>query len=147
MTGEAQSRPAQDRRSGSETRRRTVLRTFRCTPDEAAAIDALAAAKGGLGALIRNTLLALPLPRKRSSTADHKAVAVLLQEMAELRAEIGKQGSNLNQLAHQANADRMPAGFAERLDSAIEANEEQCRTLLELRDACMRALGFERGGE
>jgi mobilization protein NikA len=139
---QTQEQPA-ERRSGSETRRRTVLRTFRCTPDEAAAIDALAAANGGLGALVRNALLAIPLPRRRrAALIDLAAVADVRHELANLRGELGKIGSNVNQIAHQLNAKE--GVVPTYLDAAIARLDETLCMFPEFRDAYMRAMGAER---
>lgn len=131
------------KRSGSETRQRRRFVAIRLTDDEHARVRLLCGDGGqSVAALLRTALLATPLPRRRRVSADHTALAKLLAELQGVAAELGKQGSNLNQLAHQANADRMPAGYAERLADALEEHDEQGRTLLELREACMRALGI-----
>ena len=133
-------------RKGPDHRLRTHQINVRFTPDEAALLQGKAAAQGvSLGALLRNALLSIPLPRRRPRpAADHKLLAQLIGDLATIKAELGKHGSNLNQLAYQANARRLPPTFASDLAAALEAMDEQNRTLLELRDGCMRAFGLER---
>jgi hypothetical protein len=80
-----------------------------------------------LSALIRHALFNSPPPRAvRRPTINHQAVAKLL-------GELGKLGSNINKLARHANAGRY------QTDSV----ELAMRALLELRTACMEALGRE----
>ena len=80
-----------------------------------------------LSALIRHALFNTPPPRAaRRPTVNHRAVAQLL-------GELGKLGSNINQLAKHANAGRYQTNS---IELAI-------RTLIELRTACMEALGRE----
>lgn len=116
------------RRSGSETRRRTKIYSLRLDPAEQERATAIRDHAGlPLSALIRRALFETPLPRAaRRPTVNHKAVAQLL-------AELGKIGSNLNQLAKHANAGRYQA----------DSIELALRDLMELRTACMEALGRE----
>ena len=83
------------------------------------------------GALIRQTLLNVPPgPSVRRPTADTKLLAKVL-------AELGKIGSNINQIAYHLNAGR-PGDVTEgSIDAAL-------RELLEWRTALMQSLGFER---
>lgn len=85
--------------------------------------------KAGLSmaSLIRNGTLNLKPPRaSRRPTVNHRAVAQLL-------GQLGKIGSNLNQLAKHANAGKVQKNS---IELAI-------RDLLELRTACLQALGQE----
>ena len=113
----------------SEKRKRTVIRPARFTPEEAARFDAKAAPYGGASAFIRYIALDHPLPRSK----------VELQMLSKVLAEMGKIGSNINQIAHRYNmAEGRPSGNIEgALESAL--NE-----LLEWRMALMQSLGYER---
>ena len=122
----------------SEKRQRTKVLAGRFTPAEALAVRAKAEACGGLSTYIRHVTLGARLPRH---AADRKEIARLLAELARIRAEMGKSGSNLNQLAHYANMERWQANS---IAAAIEAHEQAIRTLEEIRLACMQALGFEK---
>ena len=109
--------------SGSETRQRPkFLPPVRCTAEELAAVGALARSRGvTVSQLIRETLLQKaspgPRPRKRTPAADER-------ELARILAQLGKWGSNLNQLAHQANMDEpvKPYEFVELADQVRQAS-------------------------
>ena len=75
----------------------------RCTPDERAALTAAAAqASLSVGAYLRATALGGTGPRAvRRPTADREALARLL-------GELGKVGSNVNQIARVANTSGDP---------------------------------------
>ncbi len=113
----------------SEKRQRTVLRPARFTPEEAARFDAKAAPYGGASAFIRYIALEKPLPRSK----------VEMQQLAKVLAELGKIGSNINQIAHRYNmAEGRPSG---NIEGALETALNE---LLEWRMALMQSLGFER---
>jgi len=113
----------------SEKRKRTILRPARFTPEEAARFDAKAAPYGGASAFIRYLALDHPLPRSK----------VELQMLSKVLAEMGKIGSNINQIAHRYNmAEGRPSG---NIEGALEAALNE---LLEWRMALMQSLGFER---
>lgn len=116
------------RPSGSDKRRRPHMFSIRFSRDENALAKALSDRTGlTLAALIRRALFGTNPPRAaRRPTINHQAVARLL-------AQLGKIGSNLNQLARQANTGRYPT----------ESLEEALRDLAELRLACLQALGRE----
>lgn len=84
--------------AGSEKRLRNRHLTVRLTEDERAAIDA-AAERAGLmtGSYARQKLLGGPAPRQV------RRPPVERRELARLLGEVGKIGSNLNQLARAAN--------------------------------------------
>ena len=85
------------RRSGSEKRQRTTIVTMRINPQEAAAIRRIAERRGeSVSALMRSALLH---SRLRPSRIEVKAVARLL-------GQLGKIGSNINQIAYHLNAGR-----------------------------------------
>jgi hypothetical protein len=113
----------------SEKRQRTVLRPARFTPEEAARFDAKAKPYGGASAFIRYIALDHSLPRSK----------VELQMLSKVLAEIGKIGSNINQIAHRYNiTEGLPSG---NIEGALEAALNE---LLEWRMALMQALGYER---
>jgi len=97
-------------RSGSETRQRRFRPSMRCTPDELAQLEA-AAERAGLtvGAFMRGQCLGTPGPRAvRRPPVERAALAQLL-------AQLGKAGGNLNQIARALNAGggaRMPIAEA-----------------------------------
>jgi hypothetical protein len=117
---------------GSSKRQRTKFVIARLTPNEHADITALADKRGmSPGALIRQTLLNVPPgPNVRRPTVDAKLLAQVL-------AEVGKIGSNINQIAYHLNAGRP----GDRVEGSLE---ESLRELLEWRTALMQALGYER---
>lgn len=115
-------------RSGSEKRKRSIVLTARFTEEEARAVRQMAERTGhSVSALIRHALLNVPPPRaRRRPSVDHKAVAKLL-------GQLGKIGSNINQLAHYAHLGRFQS----------DSIEVALRDLMELRLACLQALGRE----
>ena len=113
----------------SEKRKRTVLRPARFTPEEATRFDAKAAPYGGASAFIRYLALDHPLPRSK----------VEIQMLSNVRRELSKIGSNINQIAHRYNmTEGRPSG---NIEGALEAALNE---LLEWRMALMQALGYER---
>jgi len=107
--------------------------SVRCTAKERAAIDE-AATKAGLsiGAYLRALALGSPGPRAvRRPPIERK-------ELARLLGHLGKIGSNINQLAHGFNRDRILPGFPELL-----AIREDVR---EMRAALIKALGRDHQG-
>lgn len=113
----------------SEKRRRTVLRPARFTPEEAATFDAKAAPYGGTSAFIRHIALDKKLPSSN----------IEIQLLTKVLAELGKIGSNINQIAYRYNVtEGRPSG---NLEGALEAALNE---LLEWRMALMQALGQER---
>jgi hypothetical protein len=122
----------------SEKRQRTILLAARFSPAEAEAVRAKAEPCGGVSPYIRHAALGGQLPRH---VADRAAIARLLAELGNIRSELGKSGSNLNQLAHYANMERWQANS---IAAAIEEHDQAIRTLQELRLVCLQALGQER---
>lgn len=100
----------------------------RCTSAEYAALQ-IAAARSGLsvGAFLRAVGLGIPGPR-----AVHRAPAGR-EELARILGQLGKLGSNVNQLAHAANA----AG-AELTHRELNQIGDEVRTM---RTAVLKALG------
>lgn len=113
--------------SGSEKRVRTSLLIVRLTPEERTSIDASAERAGlATGSYVRQTLLGVPAPRAvRRLMPDSRLLAQLL-------GQLGKIGSNLNQLAKSSNQGLM-----------IYQNEILVALggLKVIRDALMDALG------
>jgi len=115
------------RRSGSEKRQRSRMFTVRLSPQEAATVRQKAQAHGQtVGALLRSSLLHVRLHPSR----------IDLQAVARLLAQLGKIGSNINQIAHHLNAGRP----GDRIEGSLE---EALRDLGELRIVCLQALGKE----
>ena len=115
-------------RSGSDSRQRSIVLTARFNEEEARTVRQMAEKTGlSVSALIRHALLNVPPPRRRRRpSVDQAAVAKLL-------GELGKIGSNINQLAHYAHLGRFQSN---NIDMAL-------RDLMELRLACLQALGRE----
>ena len=90
--------------SGSNKRQRPkYLPAARCTEEEHTAIGAMARGRGvSVSQFVREAALQRsspgPKPRRRAPAADE-------QQLARILAQLGKWGSNLNQLAHAANMD------------------------------------------
>lgn len=119
--------------SGTEKRQRTRLKAIRLTPDELAAIEAAAERAGmTVGAYMRSVVLAAPVPRQsRRPPVERRALAQLL-------GQIGKLGSNVNQLAKYGNLGRL-----------IEDRHlaEAAADIAALRTAVMDALGRGEDGD
>jgi hypothetical protein len=107
---------------------RTQFIAVRCTVTERAAITEKATQAGlAVGAYLRNQALGTPGPRAvRKPPVERK-------ELARLLGWLGKLGSNVNQLAHGFNRDRVLPGFPELLAVRREVGE--------MRAALMKALG------
>jgi hypothetical protein len=114
---------------GSEKRARTAHLTIRLTPDERATIDG-AADRAGLtpGSHARQVLLGAPAPRQV------RRPPVERRELARLLGEIGRVGSNLNQIAKAANS-------GDGID--VRALDWTLAALHVVRDAVLKALGRE----
>lgn len=146
------------KRSGSQRRRTTKRINVNCTPEHYAAISRITGAHGqSPSALALHTLLGVPLPRSRRPRADDQLMRQFFAELARARdalkpveAELGKSGSNVNQIAAVLNADRPPATVMNILketllahQEAVQALEQFIRDLEELRTAGMNAMGLE----
>jgi len=117
--------------SGSQKRKLTARIAVNCTAEQKAIIRAKSDAAGySTSALCLNILLGVPLPSRRHPSVDTQLLAKVL-------AELGKIGSNINQIAHHLNAGRPGDVMEGSVDAAM--NE-----LLEWRMALMQALGYER---
>jgi hypothetical protein len=136
------------RRSGTESRQRQKARTIRFSAAEDAAVAQMATASGySFSELVRHALFSTPPPRPvRRQHVNDQAIARLMGELAALKAEAGKHGSNLNQIAHHLNAGRPVSRIERGLEDALDAvTTFYEREMAELRLACMQALGFELG--
>lgn len=91
-------------RSGSNTRQRQAVLGVRLTAAERAQIEAQAARAGlALGSHARRVLLGAEPPRQaRRPSVEAAALSAAV-------AQLGRVGSNLNQLARRANEGRFPA--------------------------------------
>jgi hypothetical protein len=113
--------------SGTEKRARETHLTVRLSADERAAVDA-AAERAGLtaGSYARQAMLGAPAPRQvRRPPVERK-------ELARLLGELGKIGSNLNQLAKAVHEGLVV--YSGEIDAALGG-------LLEVRAAILAALG------
>ena len=121
----AKTRPARMRVKDARTQ---VIPPIRCTQDERAAIKTAAERAGlSVGAFLRSLALGDAGPRAvRRPPIERK-------ELARLLGELGKIGSNVNQLARGFNQTGVLPGFPEIL--AIQ------RDIREMRAALMKALG------
>jgi Bacterial mobilisation protein (MobC) len=117
-------------RSGSENRQRCVLVGFRALPSEVAAIDA-AADRVGLTRSSYGRACMLSPPQMRAT----RRPPVNQVALAKLLGDIGKIGSNVNQIARQLNSGRNPEEVAD-----IAAT---LRAIWEMRDAVLLALGMK----
>ena len=112
--------------AGSETRQRKKRLPVRCTDAELAAFKAAAETSGfdSVAAFIRLRALETSGPRPLSKL-DRATLCLLL-------AELGKIGSNINQLARTANT----SGNLPTADTLAEIRTE----LIAMRDAVVKAL-------
>jgi len=116
---------------GSDKRQRTRLKPIRFTPEELARVEGDAERMGvTFGSYVRLRLLDAPIPRQS------RRPPVERQLLGQALAQLGKAGSNLNQIARHLNSGGVPEA------AAVPA------ALAELHDAkavLMQALG--RGGD
>ena len=127
----------------SEKRKRTIPLAGRFTPEEAALVTARAKEYGtSVSGYIRQRTIDAPPPRR---AADRSAIAKLLTEFQRHRAELGKQGSNLNQIAYRYNVSegRPTGGIEGALLAALDDFKRSVDTLDELRLVALQAMGSE----
>jgi len=118
----------------------------RCAEKDAEAIRRKADSAGlSVSTLLRCAALDLPPPpAARRPPADLQAVAKVLAALPAIKAELGKHGSNLNQIAYHLNAGRPPERVAGMLELALEeVTRFYDRDLAELRLTILQALGRE----
>lgn len=112
----------------SEKRKRQHTVTIRLDDREYAILQETADRTGySKSYLFRRALLSTPPPRARPRPS------VQTKMLARVLAELGKIGSNINQLAKYANLGRTQTA---QIELAL-------RELSELRLACLQALGYE----
>lgn len=118
---------SQSKRSGSEKRQRPLSLTVRFNDAEHAEVVRRADAVGLTPAsYMRLAVIDVAPPRAaRTPPIDRQLVAQVL-------AQIGKVGSNVNQIAYALNAGRPM--------SSVEV-ERAMAAVLDMRDACLKALG------
>jgi hypothetical protein len=127
---------------GTEKRRQTAIIQCRVEPADKTTIEARAKAAGmSVSQIVRAALLGYRPPRPK---VDKEAIGRLRADLASVRAELGKSGSNLNQIAYHLNAGRPGDIGYGALDAALAEHEQAIRTLEELRLAILQSLGFER---
>jgi hypothetical protein len=127
--------------SRSNRRRRDKILRARVTPEEKKLAEVKAKTMGSMGALFRAAVLGYTPPR----SADRDVMVKLLAQFSDLRGEMGKIGSNFNQIAFHLNAGRPGDRINGALGAALEEYDNAIRTLDELRLVSMQALGLERG--
>lgn len=114
------------KRQAERKERRELLKQFRVTEEEAAALASDAARAGvDFSTYCRLILLNAPLPR-------HKRVD--MQAVGKLIGEINRLGGNVNQIAKAANINGQPEP---------ESLDDIRGQLADIRNAAMRVLGFE----
>jgi hypothetical protein len=99
--------------SRSNRRRRDKILRARVTPEEKKLAEAKARTMGSMGALFRAAVLGYTPPR----SADRDVMVKLLAQFSDLRGEMGKIGSNFNQIAFHLNAGRP----GDRINGALGA--------------------------
>lgn len=118
-------------RSGSNKRQRQIVMRARLSDAEAQAVRKMAETSGmSVGEIIRRALLNTPVPYRRRPSLKHEDAVRIL-------GQLGKIGSNINQIARHANSGRPMDRMENTLEYAL-------RDLSELRIECLRALGCER---
>ena len=112
-------------RSGSETRQRSSLVQVRFTPEEHARLEAAAERAGmTVGAFMRHQCLGDAGPRAARRPPVERAA------LAQLLAQLGKCGSNVNQIARALNMDHPASGdIAPTMTALREAAAEITRLL------------------
>jgi len=118
---------AKTKTSGSEKRKRQASIGVRLTDHEFSIIaDFADRAELTPASYARQVLLDSPPPRARRRPAVEK------QQLAKLLGEIGKIGSNVNQIAHHLNAG---------VGASSRSVDDAMADVREMRDAVMKALG------
>ncbi len=96
------AKPERKSRSGSQTRRKLHMVTTAYSDDELAELDE-AASRAGLTRASFQRVQSLAKPKTRST----RRAPVDRELLARALGQLGKVGSNLNQIAKAANLDRM----------------------------------------
>ncbi len=95
-----EDRRRQGRRSGSENRRKSFPVTTRYSPEEYAELED-AASQHGLTRASYQRVQSLAKPKTRST----RRAPIERELLAKVVGQLGKIGSNLNQIAHAANME------------------------------------------
>ena len=108
---------------GTEKRVRDYILPIRLSQDERAVVETAAERAGlSVGSHARQTLLGAPAPRQvRRPPVERK-------ELAKLLAELGKIGSNLNQLAKAVNSGSLV--YTGEIDAVLAGLEETRQAIL-----------------
>jgi hypothetical protein len=96
------------RKSGSQKRQRSHLAGMFCTPEERAQLQQRAERAGlSVAAYMRHQCLGEAGPRAvKRPPVERQALAVLINQLGRSAGELGKCGSNVNQIARALNSDR-----------------------------------------
>ena len=148
------------KRSGSQKRKMTARIAVNCTTAQKAAIIEKADAAGlSVSAICLAMMLDAPLPKgRRKPTVNDNALRLFLgvgQKIADAvkasLAELGKSGSNLNQIAYMLNANTAPPRIMNIIETAVEEHRahearhmEAFSDLDEIRTMAMDVWGLER---
>ena len=117
------------RRKGTEKRQRSLAFAVRFSAEERAELEAAAASAGvALGSYISHQSLGGKRPRAAKRAMEQKA------KLALILAQLGKIGSNLNQIARASNMGLFTTGD-------YEAMKAETAALTAARSALMEALG------
>ena len=116
------------KKSGAERRERKRIIGVRVTDDEMAEITAEAERSGlTVASYARSVLLSAPAPRAR------RRPSIEAEALGRLLGDLGKVGSNLNQIAHHMNAGRNEVSPA--------AMEAALSEVADIRAAILEAMG------
>jgi uncharacterized protein (DUF1778 family) len=111
-------------KSGSEMRQRNRLAQMRCTPAEYAQLEAAAERVGlTISAFMRHQCLGTAGPRAMRRPPVERAA------LAQLLGQLGKCGSNLNQIARAVNSGDQVLGIADAIADWRAASAAIMRTL------------------
>jgi hypothetical protein len=131
--------------SGSQKRKLSARIPVNCTDQQKAAITAKAdALHTSASALCLNAMLGVPMPKRIRPRIDNKLLTAALEMAAKIHAEAGKEASLYNQTVHALNAGRPPERMMGLLESGLSNLEIIQRDMLEIRNAVMQSLGYER---
>lgn len=115
--------------AGTEKRQRSSVVGLRMTPEERAELDRRADRAGlSVAAYLRAAALGDAGPRAT------RKPPIAKQELVRVLSQLGKIGSNVNQLARAVNSGDDPNGLADDLKAAVVA-------LSEMQSAIFSALG------
>lgn len=111
-------------RRGSEKRQRGHVARMRCTHGELAQLEAAAERAGlSIAAFMRTQCLGTAGPRAQRRPPVERAA------LAQLLAQLGKCGSNLNQMARALNRGDTPEGISAAVEAVRSAAGEIMRVL------------------